>query len=90
MCGTISSKIKRRLETTEMWLYRRISRIPWSVHVTNEEVLRTIGRKGILRMRKRRRQLKFLGYIMREEGLQNLAHTEHLKGKRYNGRIRVT
>ena len=36
---TIDERMKRSLETTEMWFLRRMMRIPWTAKKTNEEVL---------------------------------------------------
>ena len=35
---TIDDRMKRSLETTEMWFLRRMMRIPWTATKTNEEV----------------------------------------------------
>ena len=35
----IDERMKRSLETTEMWFLRRMMRIPWTAKKTNEEVL---------------------------------------------------
>lgn len=45
---------EERLEAAEMWLHKRILRIPWTVHVTKEEDLRPSPQKRtlILRIRK--------------------------------------
>ncbi len=45
-------------------------------------------RRLILNIRKR--QLKFLGHIMRKEGLENLILTGRIEGKRDKGNQRVT
>ena len=37
---TINNTIKKSIEATEMWFYRRILRIPWTAKQTNEEVLK--------------------------------------------------
>ena len=37
-----------RLEAVEIWFLRRMFRISWTDHVSNEEVLRRAGREGNL------------------------------------------
>jgi len=37
---TLNVYYERKLETFEMWSYRRMLRIPWTEHVTNVEVIR--------------------------------------------------
>jgi len=33
----------RRIEVFEMWAYRRLLRIPWTAHRTNESVLQELN-----------------------------------------------
>ena len=72
-----------------MWFLRRMLRISWTDHVTNEEVLRR--RAGTERNLLRtiwRRQIEFLGHVMRKEGLENLMLMGRIEGKRDRGRQR--
>lgn len=39
---TLKAKDEKRLRAIEMWIYRRLLRIPWSDHMSNREVLRSI------------------------------------------------
>lgn len=39
---TLKVATMNKLETFEMWIYRRILKIPWTVKMTNEVVLRRI------------------------------------------------
>ena len=67
----------------------RILRISWSEHVTSEEVLRKMGTKRKLLVTIRKRQLGFLGRVMRKEGLENWTITGRIEGKRSRGRQRL-
>lgn len=88
-CWTISAQMAKRLEATEMWFFRRMLRISWTDHVTNQEILQRVGRKKTLMMTLRR-QLKFLGHVMRKEGMENLTLTGRIEGMRSRGRQRLT
>jgi len=37
---TLNGAITKKIEAFELWLYRRILKIPWTVRITNAEVLR--------------------------------------------------
>ena len=87
---TISSRMKRRLEAIEMWFYRRMLRISWTQHVSNYEGLRRMQTRRKLKLDIRKRQLKFLGHIMRKEGLENLILTGRIEGGRDRGKQRAT
>ncbi|CAG9837973.1 unnamed protein product [Diabrotica balteata] len=41
---TLNEDMYRKLETFEMWLHRRILKIPWTDRVTNKEVLRRLNK----------------------------------------------
>ncbi|XP_069972232.1 uncharacterized protein [Penaeus vannamei] len=79
-CWTISAQMEKRLEATEMWFFRRMLRISWTDHVTNQEILQRVGRKKTLMMTLRRRQLEFLGHAMRKEKRENLTLTGRIEG----------
>ena len=41
---TMTEALMRRLDSFKMWIYRRILRISWIEHTTNEEALRRMGK----------------------------------------------
>ncbi|GFO10328.1 endonuclease-reverse transcriptase [Plakobranchus ocellatus] len=65
-CWTISN-IKKKLEATEMWFFRRFMRVSWTDRKTNEEVFQLAGMKRSMMKTIRNRQLKFLGHISRKK-----------------------
>ena len=87
---TITPTLRRRLEATEMWFLRRMLRIPWTDHITNEEVLRRAKCQRKLILNIRRRQLLFLGHVIRKEELEELVLSGKIVGKRGKGRPRIT
>ena len=70
--------MKSKLEAAEMWFYRRMLNIPWTLHVANEEVLKKKGATRKLLQTVRRRHLGFFGacYEKRKFGEFN-AHGMH-------------
>ena len=70
--------------------YQRMLKISWTEHMKNEEVLRKAGAERSLIKTIRKRQLKFLGHIMRKEGLGNQCLTGCIKGTRSRGRQCLT
>ena len=88
-CWAISAHMRSKLEAAEMWFYRRMLKIPWTGHVTNEEVLKKIGTKRKLLPTIRKRQLEFLGHVMRKESVENLTLTGRIEGKKSRGRPRI-
>ena len=89
-CWTISPTTENKLKATEMWFYRRMMRISWKDHVSNEEVLRRANTERSLIKNTRQRQLSFLGHIMRKEKIEHLVVTGKIEGKKSRGRPRLT
>jgi len=87
---TLTAETHRNIEAAEMWFYRRMLRISYVDHVTNEEVLRRMGiQRGLLRAIQKR-QLEFLGHAIRKEGIENLSLSGMFEGKRARGGQRKT
>ena len=86
---TISRELKAKLSAAEMWFYRRMLRISWRDRVTNEDVLVRIGMQRSLIREIRKRQMNFLGHIIRLEKIEHLCLTGRIEGSRAVGRQRV-
>ena len=84
-CWTISSEMEKKLEAMEMWCYRRMLKLSWTKKVTNEEVLKRVGKGRTIMKRIRNTQLEVLRHIMRKEKLENLTVTGETEGKRSRG-----
>lgn len=63
-------------------------KIPWTARVTNDEVLERMAMGRELMKSIRKRQMKFLGHIMRQNTLENLSLTGNLEGRRTKRRAR--
>ena len=81
----------KRLEAFEMWMYRRIMRIPWTERVTDVEVLRRLQQKEkVLILTIKKHKLQYLGHVMRGDKYQllQLIIQGKIMGKRSIGRRR--
>ena len=87
---TISVAMQKKLDAFETWLYRRMLRISWKDMVTNEEVYRRMNIKQSLLVDIVRRQMSFLGHVLRKEEMEHLVVTGFIDGKRARGRQRET
>ena len=56
---TMTEALMRRLESFEMWIYRRILRFLWIKHTTNEEVLRRMDITKKVTFTVKRRKIKY-------------------------------
>ena len=70
---TFTAELPRRIQATEMRSYRKILRISYKDHVTNEEVYakiqQAIGPHGDLLTIVKRRILQWYGHVCRSSGL---------------------
>ena len=78
---TISQQMMKRLEAAEMWFIRRILKIAWTERVTNKEVLERAGTSTEISNTILKRQLNFLGHVMREGEWENVILTGKIEGK---------
>ena len=85
---TINSSDKKRIEAFEMWCYRRMLKIRWVDHVTNEAVLSRIGEKRKLWHYLTKRRDRLIGHILRHQGITNLVLEGSVGGKNCRGRPR--
>ena len=85
----ISKVMEKRIEALEMWFYRRMLKVSWVDHVSNELVLQRVGAGREMLTCIRKRQLRFLGHVMREEQLESLCLMGKVEGRRGRGRPRI-
>ena len=78
----------RRLEAFEMWTWRRMEKISWTEHQTNEEVLGKVGEERDFIHTIRQRQRKWIGHTLRGESLLRTVIEGKMKGRKTRGRPR--
>ena len=82
---TFRATDQRRLESFEMWCWRRMEKISWTDHVRNEEVLLRINKQRNILHEIRKRKANWIGHILR----RNCLLQQVIEGK-INGHIEVT
>lgn len=89
---TINKISMKKLQSFEMWIFRRALRISWTKKIANEEVLRRVKRERELVNVIKARKLEYLGHIMRGEryGILRLIMEGKIAGKRSIGRRRMS
>ena len=86
---TLDRKLKKRLDAAEMWFLRRMLRVPWTARMSNERVLERAGVERQLLRVLRTRQLRFLGHLLRGNGLEREVLLGRIEGRRGRGRPRM-
>jgi Reverse transcriptase (RNA-dependent DNA polymerase) len=85
---TMRKEDVKRLEAFEMWTWRRMEKISWMEHITNEEVLGSVEEERSLIHTIRVRQRKWIGHTLRGDSLLRTIIEGKMKGKRSRGRPR--
>ena len=69
-----------------MWIWRKMENIKWTDKITNEEVLLRVGETRKLRETIRMRKKRWMGHVLRHEGLMKDVLEGRMEGKRPRGR----
>ena len=85
---TISKGMRQRIDAVEMWIIRRMLKISYTKHTSNEEVLRMAGIRRQLFENIQSAQIRYFGHIARHTTLQQTILTGKINGKRGRGRPR--
>ena len=87
---TLTAELQKRIHATEMRCYRKILRISYKDHVTNEEVRakiqQAVGPHEDLLTIVKRRKLQRYGHVSRSSGLAKTILQGTVKGGRRQGR----
>jgi len=86
---TLRKEDIRRLEAFEMWIWRRMMKVSWIEHKTNEEVLQMVDTEREMMDTLRSRQKRWLGHIPRHDSLLRITLQGRIVGKRGRGRPRT-
>jgi hypothetical protein len=66
---TIGKTEEKRFSAFETWCYRRLLRISWTEHITNEEVYRRVRKTRSFLKTLKTRKAKLIGHILRQNSL---------------------
>ena len=79
----------QRLEAFEMWIWRRMQKVSYTEHKTNEEVLNLVGEKRVLIETIIRRKKNWIGHVLRGEGMMKEIIEGKFNGRKGRGRNRI-
>ena len=79
----------RRLEAFEIWIWRRMMKVPWTEHKTNEEILKMVETERKIMDTVRSRRKRWLGHILRHDSLLRITLEGQIQGKKAYGRPRT-
>ncbi|GFO49994.1 endonuclease-reverse transcriptase [Plakobranchus ocellatus] len=87
---TIKKKQEKKINSTEMWFYRRLLRISWRERRTDQSILEELNEERKLLNYIKKRKLTFFGHTCRSKCtlMKNILQGR-MEGKRQRGRPRI-
>ena len=85
----LREKDRKYLESFEMWCWRKMEKIDWREHITNEEVLEIVQENRSILKIIQKRKANWIGHILRGEGMLRKIIEGKIEGKRGRGRKRI-
>ena len=84
---TLKESDKQRINALEMWVYRRLRRIPWTAHRTNISIIEELKIETRLVTRLNQSILRYFGHITRRgTSIERLMVEGKVEGRRSRGR----
>ena len=94
MCGcgswTIKKAERQRIDAFELWSWRRLLRVPWTVRRSNQFILKEISPGISLEVMMLKLKLQYFGHLMwRVDSLEKTLVLERIGGRRKRGLQRM-
>ena len=87
---TIKKAEHRRIDTFELWCWRRLLRVPWTARRSNQSILKEISRGCSLEGLMLKRKLQYFGQLMqRADWFEKTLMLGKIEGRRRRGRQRM-
>ncbi len=87
---TVTKFSIKRLEAFEMWTYRKLLKIPWTMKLSNNHVLDKMNSKRSLIYTIKNKKLKYFGHLIRHSKLHRMLLEGQANGRRAKGRPRMS
>ena len=87
---TVKKAERRRIDTFELWCWRRLLRVPWTARRSNQSILKEISSGCSLEGLMFKPKLQYFGHLMRRvDSLEKTLMLERIVGRRRRGRQRM-
>ena len=87
---TIKKAERRRIDAFELWCWRRLLRVPWTVRRSNQSILKEISPGCSLEGLMLKMNLQYFGHLMqRVDSLEKTLMLGKIEGRRKRGRQRM-
>ena len=83
---TVKKAECRRIDTFELWCWRRLLRVPWTARMSNQSILKEISPRCSLEGLMLKLKLQYLGHLMRRvDSLEKTLMLGGIGGRRRRG-----
>ena len=87
---TIKKAEHRKIDAFELWCWRRLLRVPWTIRRSNQSILKEISPGCSLEGLMLKLKLQYFGHLMqRADSLEKTLMLGKIEGRRRRGRQRV-
>ena len=87
---TIKKAEHRRIDTFELWCWRRLLRVPWTARRSNQSILKEISPGCLLEGLMLKLKVQYFGHLMqRADSLEKTLLPGKIEGRRRRGRQRM-
>ena len=87
---TVKKAERRRIDTFELWFWRRLLRVPWTAKRSNQSILKEISPGISLEGMMLKLKLQYFGHLMRRvDSLEKTLMLRGIGGRRRRGRKRM-
>ena len=87
---TINKPEHQRIDAFELWCWRRLLRVPWTVRRSNQSILKEISPRCSLEGLMLKLKLQYFGHLMgRTDSLEKTLMLGKIEGRRRRGRQRM-
>ena len=87
---TIKKVERFRIDTFELWCWRRLLRVPWTARISNQSILKEISPEYSLEGLMLKLKLQYFGHLMqRADSLEKTLMLGKIEGRRRRGQQRM-
>ena len=83
---TVKKAVRQRIDAFELWCWRRLLRVPWTVRRSNKSILKEINPGISLEGMMLKLKLQYFGHLMRRvDSLEKTVMLGGIRGRRRRG-----
>ena len=87
---TVKKAEHQRLDAFELWCWRRLLRVPWTVRRSTQSILKEVGPGCLLEGLMLKQKLQYFGHLMRRaDSFEKTLMLGMIEGRRRRGRQRM-